>query len=380
MRNAGFFFVFSILCACSDAANSTGDSGVPPINLDAALTIETLARSVSAVACDRYRSCPTNDAIDFPLRAPGSPCESLSESVTGGFFAETRELIRLGRVRFNAAKARECFADSLSSCLGGITLVTQARAACDYYEGTVLVNQPCMTSIECVDSTYCKIDSGQCGGTCTAKKDPGQECVDSLECGTGGEDGVAACASQTCVIQQLRTPGLENQPCDVEFTESFVRVTPCATGLYCDSSLPAPVCRRPLAVGEACVRNRVPCVPNAQCMLLPGQSSATCVALVKRNSGETCAGGSFCDISQRLTCGTAGTCATTGDGRTASVCTSDSQCVAGFHCGAAMTCEPAKADGMPCTRSGECSSLVCGGPIAARACAKVRCPSVLTAS
>ena len=221
--------VLPLLAACS-AGGSGADSAA------------SYAESSSAASCAYLVRCGFMPDV--------SGCQKLPKSET---FNTTIDAIKLGRVKYDAAKAGACFSATSS---GACTHSDQDEAALEslcrpVLQGTVAAGAPCYVDAECT--------SGEC---------------DVPSC-------VNTCCEGSCA--PIRAPA--GSPC--LYDNGY-----CDSRSFCDTTLSQPVCKPLLAAGAGCSGNSQ-CRTGLGCSLTA--PVPTCVARSYPADGQACTDGDTCD-------------------------------------------------------------------------------------
>jgi hypothetical protein len=257
------------------ACTSSSEADPRPANAGA------LCREIAAAQVERLQTC---DALEAP--------PEMYEMIFG--CADFQNAQDEGRVVFDAAQGQSCL-DAIRglSCwevrnsdtflvTGGVADACRAAVAPQVAPGGTCASS---LGIECADG-YCAFDSFDAclaGGTCVARAQPGETCVNDFLAATctTGSSCQYGCVDDVCDYRCTAIPAIVA----VGLGETCDEDAPCEDAYFCQSPAePGPsTCQPRAAAGESCLE--VPCRFGTRCM------NGTCAAPLQ--AGDDCSSG-FC--------------------------------------------------------------------------------------
>jgi hypothetical protein len=273
---------FTTACALALTLYGCGGGGGPEVGVNE----DNVCAEAAEVFCyDIYRCCTEGEIesilmVDEP-RTEAQCRDDITIACERGL-APIRWSLEQGRVELQADVLNACLEALIApddSCAIVASFAPWAEVcAAEAWEGTVPAGGDCYYDVECAgEGSYCTI-----GRTCEALPGDGEPCPEQV-CAAGHY-----CSGGTCAPR-------------FGAGDLCIQNVQCLESLFCDFSIPTPVCTEFREVGEACSG-------SDQCV------SRLCVPGTCESSGQTC----FEDDD----CG--GECEDDG-----SVCFDDSQCGAG---------------------------------------------------
>lgn len=208
---------------------------------------EDYAESYSKALCHRQARCGEIRDEDACVRNAREFARIQRKQGQSAYF-QFEESMEAGRLRFDEDAADDCVQRLRD---GKCDEVLEARNGdiCDVLAGQQKDGEPCASTEECGQASYCDgLTNVACkAGTCKPRPGLGQPATAAQVCASG-----LVVVSGIC---QARSE--EGGPC----TDTSSR---CAPGLYCDFG--AGVCRRFAGEGEACSNNAGPeCLSHLTC-------------------------------------------------------------------------------------------------------------------
>lgn len=309
MRILSLLAALLLLSGCSETqpVRSSDDTGAINCNLD-----DPSGRLAEAYAA-AYARCQVGDVELGPLTQ-----QTLANFLRANFAASYEPLIASGRIRW----------DGPAVCAAVATLNSDTCAidfsgldSWDVYTGTVPLGSPCSWHEECTDDGWCAPQGGSCPGICAPRLGVGDNCNPYY-------DGAACPEGTTCT----RTPKGSTRPkgddCGAEPPDTCVDYAP----LFA-------------SVGESCNDSTV-CI-RSECDGFVCQPYPT----LGQPCWDFCDGG-FCDPSVEECRSYL---------RLGEACRFRRSCADGLYCDLnAGVCNPAQANGSPCSDDFDCASGICG--------------------
>jgi hypothetical protein len=195
------------------------------------------------------------------------------------------------------------------------------RACRNVWQGQLAQGATCALSAECALHDYCKLPTGSCSGTCTARAQLGESCA-TVTCDYGL---TCMSGSGTCESALLDV----NAPCGATYGS-------CRTGLSCllPAGASATVCTSPTPVGGDCSNTAATfCGTGTSCL------NGKCVKRV--SVGGSCTSGAPCVFGATCVSGACVAPVEVGGGCSTSLGCKDGLCVNGV-------CQLPGADGTAC--------------------------------
>lgn len=202
-----------------------------------------------------------------------------------------RRLLEAGATSFDEVAAQRCIDEWVASECGREEQFRVPLACDQVFVGSLPVDSPCRSSLECAGDAYCYAHS-ECSAKCVANAGEGGECPDWL--GRGCQKGLVCSARQVCVTPKASAEACESSNecqsnlCDEgrcaeqlgylaqKVDEPCLRTFHCAPGLYCAQD----TCQPKKQVGEACQFVNEPCASEGFCFSESGDGYGVCVERV----------------------------------------------------------------------------------------------------
>jgi hypothetical protein len=266
----------------------------------------------------------------------GGPTDVIKSVIEKGCTTQLDGQTKHNRGVYDATKAAACLKElETATCLKLSDSNSTTVQACNaVVKGTVAIGGACIFEQDCANGAACvKSDSASCGGTCAAKKAPGEACQNASDCDPGGTSKVAVCGLSPQVCAQNPAPTRSEAAVGADCGGSETEIKICARGSTCSANGSAITCKAFVREGAACT------VGNNECEFFTSCKAGICTRF---NS----VGGS-CSANSTAT-------------EEASLCLQGS-CVGG-------TCVAPKAEGESCTSFTDCASFSCSVGKCAAAC------------
>jgi hypothetical protein len=298
------------------------------------IPVHSLSGALQTTYCEVLVRCGLVDTMDI--------CVSLNLDFT--IDADLLAAVDAGKVIYHADKARECVDSLFGSSCSRTSLFDNrgggSQACDDTFQGTVGDAGACALNEECI-SQQCTIPTCApntcCQGMCVGATPPSRMPVGSA-CGSSSDclDSYCDLATSTC-------------------TTYLAMGATCMSTSQCDSALVCTMgtCQVPPGTGS-------PCTNPAACNNIGdtcSTTSMTCVAVGLMGdpctTASDCSGIYACDATSHCVLGPQ-------TGEACSNATAGQRCIDHSYCDTTTNlCTTPKADGQPCTASGECRGGTC---------------------